>query len=98
LAPACLAMVLSGGVLANDTALILEEVVVTAQRREQSLNDVPISIVAMNKDMLESRRIETIVDLQGTVPNLFVQPFNNDPTAVRLFIRGIGQNNIHGVN
>lgn len=74
--------------------LQLEEVVVTAQKREQSLQDVPISVVAMNRDELEVRGIDSLTDIGPSIPNLYVNPFNVDPTAVRLFIRGIGQNDV----
>ena len=51
-------------------AAALEEVVVTAQRREQSLQDVAMSITAFTGDVLEMRVIDDIGDLQFSVPNL----------------------------
>ena len=72
----------------------LEEVVVTAEKREQSLQEVPISILAFDQDRLETLRISELDDLNASVPNLVVNNFNNDPVAVRMFIRGIGQNDL----
>lgn len=79
---------------AQSSELILEEVVVTAQKREQSLQDVPISVVTYGADQLAARGIDELTDLSATIPNLVVNAFPNDPGAVRLFIRGIGQNDV----
>ena len=70
--------------------LTLEEVVVTAQKREQSLQDVPISVVSFNREELELRVIDDLKDVANSVPNLRVVPFQNNPTTINLFIRGIG--------
>ena len=50
----------------------LEEVVVTAQRREQAIMDVPISITAYTEDQIVDARIESIEDYFDTTPNIFV--------------------------
>ena len=72
----------------------LEEVIVTAEKREQSLQDVPISIIALGREALELQGIDDLDDLGANIPNLVVNNFNNDPVAVRMFIRGIGQNDL----
>lgn len=72
----------------------LEEVVVTAQKRTESLQDVPVSVATFNQKALEMRGIDDLKDIGAEIPNLYINPFNNDPTAIRLFIRGIGQNDI----
>jgi len=77
---------------AADAPLALEEVLVTAQRRTQSLQDVPISIVAMDQQVLEMRAIDEIEDIGLDIPNFTVNTFPSDSTTIRLFIRGIGQN------
>ena len=77
---------------AADDPLALEEVLVTAQRRTQSLLDVPISIVAMDQQVLEMRAIDEIEDIGRDIPNFTVNTFPADSTTIRLFIRGIGQN------
>ena len=53
----------------------LEEVIVTAQRREQNLQETPISIAAFGEDEIERRRITNIADLAAIVPNLRIVPF-----------------------
>ncbi|GAB5451253.1 MAG: TonB-dependent receptor [Halioglobus sp.] len=74
--------------------LMLEEVMVTAQKRTESLQDVPISVASLDQGMLQMRVIDDLKDIGASIPNLYINPFNNDPTAIRLFIRGIGQNDI----
>lgn len=78
-----------GGGTADD-GLALEEVVVTAQKREQSLQDVPISVVSFNREELELKVIDDLKDVANSVPNMRVVPFQNNPTTINLFIRGIG--------
>jgi outer membrane cobalamin receptor len=48
----------------------LEEITVTAQRREQSLQDVPIAITAFTADQLEQRQVFNTYDLVRNIPNL----------------------------
>src|SRR5215510_4115669 len=50
----------------------LEEIVVTATRREQNLQEVPISIVAITGESLEMRGLQNVENLNATVPNLSV--------------------------
>ena len=70
------------------------DIIVTAQKREQQLVDVPISIAALGEEQLENNQITEIRDFVGQVPNLFVNNFNGRADTVRLFIRGIGQNDV----
>jgi iron complex outermembrane receptor protein len=56
---------------ATKNAVTLEEVVVTAQRREENLQEVPLSITAITADDLETRGIRNVVDLNAAVPNLY---------------------------
>jgi iron complex outermembrane receptor protein len=52
----------------------LEEIVVTAQKREQSLQDVPIAVTAFTQDSLQANRIYNVNDLSGLAPGLTVRP------------------------
>jgi iron complex outermembrane receptor protein len=71
----------------NDKGVVrLEEVIVTAQKREQRLIDVPISIVALSADELVKRRITTIDDLSFAVPGLAIA---STSFQRRIEIRGI---------
>ncbi len=68
----------------------LEEIVVTAQKRAESLQETPISLVAFGAERLEKLGITDIGDLQGNVPNLQLSPHPNSATTPRIFIRGVG--------
>ena len=65
----------------------LEEVVVTAQRREQVLQDVPIALQVVSNDLLDDIAAEDMGDLNGFVPGLQVS--SDSPTQPRYSIRGI---------
>ena len=54
---------------AND-AQGIEDIIVTAQRRETRLQDTPIAITALNAENLSERGVATVNDLAATVPNL----------------------------
>lgn len=65
----------------------LYEVVVTAQKRQQSLIDVPISVTAIIGDMLEKRGVSAIEDLQYAVPGISITQFS--PGQQRVQMRGV---------
>ena len=64
----------------------LAEIIVTAQKREERLIDVPVSIVALTGDDLQKRNITSMDDLQFVVPGLVIQ---GDGAFRTIFIRGI---------
>ena len=66
---------------------VLEEVVVTAQRREQVLQEVPITIQVVGNDLLNDVAAEDMGDLNGFVPGLVVS--SDSPTQPKYQIRGI---------
>lgn len=66
----------------------LEEITVTAQRREQSLQDVPISISALGVDDLERNMISDVTDYFAIVPNVNVSE-GGTPEERRITIRGV---------
>ena len=68
----------------------LDAVVVTAQKREASLQKTPISLVAFDKKKMETLGIQGVADLATNVPALTVDPFPTNNAQLRLFIRGIG--------
>ncbi len=69
----------------------LEEVVVTAQKRAQSLQDVPISVSAVNEDQMRNAGIESIQDVKMLVPTLNIYT-TGMPTRTSIKIRGAGTN------
>src|SRR5579863_365674 len=52
----------------------IQEIVVTAQKRAQNQQDVPISLTAVTPQALSTNRILSVVDLNAIVPNLAVRP------------------------
>jgi len=73
----------------------LDEVVVTARRREESLQDVPIAVTALSGDFLQQQQIYTVKDIAAYAPGLNI----NSDSAGRSFvsIRGIGTTLINTV-
>lgn len=70
----------------------LNEVVVTAQFREQRLQDTPIAITAVNAEMLEARGQTSIADVAAQAPNVSLRPQpQNGGSGLVAFIRGVGQ-------
>ena len=70
----------------------LEEIIVTARRREESLMDTPVSITAFTNADLEARQIINASDIDQAVPNMLYRTngIQNNNAAV-IFVRGIGQ-------
>ncbi len=69
---------------------LIDEVVVTAQRRESSLQDTAIAVSAFDQSALDRENINTVSDMQLSVPNLSFTKDNFTGSNVR--IRGIGNN------
>ncbi|MFP5306177.1 MAG: TonB-dependent receptor plug domain-containing protein, partial [Gammaproteobacteria bacterium] len=68
----------------------IEEVVVTAQKRAQSLQDVPIAINALGAEELERRGISGLSGLSaGEIPALRMEPFAGNPSVMEVAIRGL---------
>lgn len=78
----------------DDEGTGVADIVVTAQKRAQKTIDVPISLAAIGNEQLDTLQISELRDFVGQVPNLVVNNFNARSDTVRLFIRGIGQNDV----
>jgi iron complex outermembrane receptor protein len=75
----------------EDEVGLLEEVIVTAQRREQTLQEVPMAISAFTGAELASLQADNLDSLQGAVPNLNLVQGRGSNSSVNAFIRGVGQ-------
>jgi iron complex outermembrane receptor protein len=71
----------------TELAGALEEVIVTATKRESSMQDIPIAVTAISGDMLAELQIVNVLDIDKTVPGLKVRYVGADPTII---IRGAG--------
>ena len=69
----------------------VEEITVTARRREESLQDVPLAISAVTGEQLENVGAPDIVAVAQTVPNLTLEVSRGTNTTLTAFIRGVGQ-------
>ena len=67
--------------------LALEEIIVTTQRREQSLNDVPIAVSAFQGKELRERGVQTFEDITRTIPNVAVGSYF--ASRAEISIRGV---------
>ena len=69
----------------------LTEIVVTAQKRRENLQDTPISISVLQSEGLVNRHVTSLLDLgDGAIPSLKVAPFYSRNSALIVNIRGIG--------
>ena len=68
-------------------AASLDEIVVTAQKREQGLQDVPISITVIDGEQISKGNIENMADLSAQIPSVTI---SEAAAGDQLFIRGIG--------
>lgn len=76
----------------QDAASGIEEIVVTARKREESLQDVPISITAFSANDLEMRSLNSLSDVGQFAPNLsFFAHGQTGKTSALVYIRGVGQ-------
>ncbi|MDY6982053.1 MAG: TonB-dependent receptor plug domain-containing protein, partial [Pseudomonadota bacterium] len=70
----------------------LEEIVVTAQFRQQNLQETPIAITAVNAEMLDARGQTNIAQVAAQAPNVSLRPQpQNGGSGLIAFIRGVGQ-------
>ena len=85
-------LLLGGGpVFAQSAAL--EEIVVTAQKREESLQDTPVAVSAFTADAIETKGIDDISEVASFTPNLVfdtTSPVSGLSSGAVVFIRGIG--------
>ncbi|HYX73081.1 MAG TPA: TonB-dependent receptor [Steroidobacteraceae bacterium] len=69
----------------------LQEVVVTARRRAENLQDVPLAVTAVSADALEQRNVTNLQDLNSFVPNFKISADRATNATINVYIRGVGQ-------
>ena len=80
---------------ANDVQL-LEEIVVTAQFRQQNLQTTPVAITAITAQQVDEHNALSLTDLNGLAPNVtLTKGTNTNGPSAQAFIRGIGQSDGH---
>jgi iron complex outermembrane recepter protein len=74
---------------ADDADVEAEEIIVTASKREQTLQDTPISVAVASKQQIEQSQIRDLIDLQTLVPSLKVGQLQSSANT-NFVIRGFG--------
>jgi iron complex outermembrane receptor protein len=77
--------------VAQDGAL--EEVIVTARKREESLQETPVAVTALSADALRDAGVRNLADLNQIAPNIEVSTANGTAPLANIYIRGVGQRN-----
>jgi len=70
---------------------ISDQIVVTARKREENIQEVPVAVTVVSGEVLEDSGAQDISEVQTEVPNLSIYPGRNQSTTLTAFIRGIGQ-------
>ncbi|MEN3275704.1 MAG: iron complex outerrane recepter protein [Massilia sp.] len=75
----------------GDTAADVQKVVVTARRREETLQDVPVSVTAFSADQLSKQGVPDVTALALALPNTTLKASRATNSTLTAFIRGVGQ-------
>ena len=80
------------GFSAAATGYGMEEVVITARKREENLQQTPISVTAISGDLIDSAGLSDITSIESVTPNLnFTVGTGGGSSTVNAFIRGVGE-------
>ncbi len=70
----------------------VEEIVVTAQKRAENMQKVPIAVTSVSGAALERAQVKDIQGLANSIPNVQINSFSNSPDSAVFTIRGVGVN------
>ena len=73
--------------------MMLEEVIVTARKRAESLQETPVAVTALGAEALRESGVRNLADLNEVVPNIEVASGNGNSGVANIYIRGVGQRN-----
>ena len=102
--PLVIAITLAGGLLVTGEALaqdpaprgasaaMLEEVIVTARKREEGMQDVPLSVTAFNSSQIDALKVRDLNDLSVGMPNVTLQDVGTSRGTANFSIRGLAVN------
>ncbi len=88
------AAVALAGVVSAPAALAeiaLEEIVVTAQKREQNMQEVPVAVTAFSGLELDAKGLGSVIDLEKSAPNTMLRASRGTSSTLTAYVRGIGQ-------
>ena len=72
-------------------ATTLDKITVTARKREETLQEVPIAVTAFTPETLDKLNVQDLADLDAQVPNLTIYAARGSSSTATAYIRGIGQ-------
>ncbi len=72
-------------------ATTLEAITVTARKREETLQEVPVAVTAFTAEALDKLNVEDLADLDAQVPNLTIYAARGSSSTITTYIRGVGQ-------
>lgn len=90
----CGVLAVAGGAARADDAGVVGELVVTAQKRAENVQRVPIAITALSAAQLSDRHVTGVMDLNGLSPSLQIKTDDNAANP-KIFIRGVGLNDFN---
>jgi iron complex outermembrane receptor protein len=73
-----------------------DTIIVTAQRREADLQDVPAAVTAISSEEITEQNIFDVSDLQYQVPNISIAAGTGTANSARIFLRGVGEDESRG--
>jgi len=76
---------------AGQKTTTLEGIKVTARKREETLQEVPVAVTAFTADALDKLNVEDLSDLDAQVPNLTIYAARGSSSTLTAYIRGVGQ-------
>ncbi|MCW8846641.1 MAG: TonB-dependent receptor [Gammaproteobacteria bacterium] len=83
---------------AAEEKAVLEEIVVTAQKREQSVKDAPVAVTVLTGDELTKLGAESANDIAQYTPGLSIAPVQGIGNVPNISIRGVGLNDFRDFN
>ena len=86
----CVLPLSAGSANAQESSVGLEEIIVTAQKRQASLQETPIAVSALSPGQLERGSIQTVLDVAKHVPNVEFHTVSQSGASLGASIRGIG--------
>ena len=90
----CTLPLYAGGAIAQEESVGLEEIVVTARKRQESIQDVPVAVSAISPGQLERGTITSSLDLGKLVPNVELHETNIGSESLSASIRGLSYDDI----
>ena len=76
--------------LAQDSSATLEEIIITARKVYEPMQDVPIAVSAFSGDTIDALVMRDLRELEGFVPNMVIDSVSVAPAGAAIYIRGVG--------